>query len=74
MPLKNLMETLLAVGNYMNGGTEEGQADGFTIGTMNKLKEIQDQVRTDVSYEHSTPNLTKYKIISEMRCLENPLL
>ena len=41
------METLLAVGNYMNGGTEEGQADGFTIGTMNKLKEIQDQVRTD---------------------------
>jgi len=35
------METLLAVGNYMNGGTEEGQADGFTIGTMNKLKEIQ---------------------------------
>lgn len=42
MPLKNLMETILAVGNYMNGGTEEGQADGFTIATINKLKEIQD--------------------------------
>ncbi|XP_076111914.1 uncharacterized protein LOC143080114 isoform X2 [Mytilus galloprovincialis] len=43
LALKNLMETLLAVGNYVNGGTEEGQADGFTIETMNKLKEIQDQ-------------------------------
>jgi hypothetical protein len=42
--LKNLLETLLAVGNYLNGATEMGQADGFGIEVLNKMKEIQDRV------------------------------
>lgn len=42
--LKNLLETLLAVGNYLNGATEMGQADGYGLDVLNKLKEIQDRV------------------------------
>ncbi|KAL4234127.1 Fmn2p [Mactra antiquata] len=41
--LKNLLETLLAVGNYLNGATEMGQADGYGLDVLNKLKEIQDR-------------------------------
>ncbi|XP_041375827.1 formin-J-like isoform X2 [Gigantopelta aegis] len=41
--LKNLLGTLLAVGNYLNGGSERGQADGFHIGIVNKLREINDK-------------------------------
>lgn len=42
--LKNLLETLLAVGNYLNGATDMGQADGFGLEVLNKMKEIQDRV------------------------------
>lgn len=42
--LKNLLETVLAVGNFLNGGTETGQADGFNLDILNRLKEIQDWV------------------------------
>ncbi|XP_060081514.1 uncharacterized protein LOC132560841, partial [Ylistrum balloti] len=41
--LKNLLQSLLAVGNYLNGGTENGQADGFGLEVMNRLKEVQDR-------------------------------
>ncbi|KAH9509487.1 hypothetical protein Btru_046011 [Bulinus truncatus] len=42
LSLKHVLETVLAVGNYMNAGTERGQADGFNIDVLNTLKEIQD--------------------------------
>ncbi|XP_052230924.1 uncharacterized protein LOC127844592 isoform X1 [Dreissena polymorpha] len=42
-PLKNLLETLLSVGNYMNGATEMGQADGFNLDVINKLKDLRDR-------------------------------
>ncbi|XP_033753811.1 uncharacterized protein LOC117337124 isoform X2 [Pecten maximus] len=41
--LKNLLQSLLAVGNYLNGGSENGQADGFGLEIMNRLKEVQDR-------------------------------
>lgn len=41
--LKNLLETLLAVGNYLNGTTEMGQADGYALEVINTLKEAQDR-------------------------------
>jgi len=50
-PLRNLLETLLAVGNYLNGGLESGQADGYCIDILNKLKEIQDRVCHYIRYE-----------------------
>lgn len=37
---------MLAVGNYLNGSTEMGQADGFGIDVLNTLKELQDRVNT----------------------------
>ncbi|XP_062597329.1 uncharacterized protein LOC134258764 isoform X1 [Saccostrea cucullata] len=42
LSLKNLLETLLAVGNYLNGSSQNGQADGFSINILNKLKDIKD--------------------------------
>ncbi|XP_064610988.1 uncharacterized protein LOC135475149 isoform X2 [Liolophura sinensis] len=41
--LKNLLETLLAVGNHMNGGTASGQADGYHLEVLATLKEIEDR-------------------------------
>ena len=38
------METLLAVGNYLNGNTDFGQADGYALDVLNKLKETQEKV------------------------------
>ncbi|KAK3085892.1 hypothetical protein FSP39_010094, partial [Pinctada imbricata] len=43
LALKNLLETLLAVGNYLNGGSPNGQADGYSLDILNKLKDIQDK-------------------------------
>ena len=44
LPLKNVLETILALGNYLNGGTERGQADGFGLDILNKLKDFVDRV------------------------------
>ncbi|XP_005093520.2 uncharacterized protein LOC101845155 [Aplysia californica] len=43
LSLKHVLETVLAVGNHMNGGTENGQADGFKLDILNSLKDMQDQ-------------------------------
>lgn len=40
LPLKNLIEVVVCVGNYMNGGTPLGQADGFHLDILPKLKDI----------------------------------
>ncbi|KAK7114483.1 hypothetical protein V1264_000538 [Littorina saxatilis] len=45
VPLKNVLQTVLAVGNYLNGGTERGQADGFGLDVLNKLKDFADRSR-----------------------------
>ena len=29
----------------MNGGTKRGQADGFQLGVLNKVKDVKTQVR-----------------------------
>lgn len=41
--LKNLLETLLAIGNYLNSAAEMGQADGFALNVLNKLTKMQDR-------------------------------
>nr|KAG5688504.1 hypothetical protein BaRGS_011649 [Batillaria attramentaria] len=45
LSLKNVLETILALGNYLNGGTERGQADGFSLDILNKLKDFVDRTR-----------------------------
>ena len=32
--LEGLLALILAVGNYLNGGTDRGQADGFDLETL----------------------------------------
>lgn len=44
LPLKSVLETVLAVGNYLNGASERGQADGFRLDILNKLKDFVDRV------------------------------
>ncbi|GFO17199.1 formin-2 [Plakobranchus ocellatus] len=44
LSLKNVLETVLAVGNHMNAGTDRGQADGFRVDVLNHLKDIHDTV------------------------------
>eukprot|EP00466_Bigelowiella_natans_P020444 jgi/Bigna1/134185/aug1.24_g8893 len=39
--LKRLFGAILAIGNYVNGGTNRGQADGFKIDILGKMKSIK---------------------------------
>ena len=39
--IKKIFEVVLAIGNYMNGGTSRGQAYGFKIESINKLKDVR---------------------------------
>ncbi|CAJ1330220.1 unnamed protein product, partial [Effrenium voratum] len=43
-----LLGLILAVGNYLNGGTNRGQADGFDLETLGKLEGIKDAAGKDV--------------------------
>jgi len=46
--LPSLLGIILAVGNYLNGGTNRGQADGFDIETFAKLEGIKDTAGKDI--------------------------
>jgi hypothetical protein len=40
--LKKVLSYVLAIGNVLNGGTNKGQADGFTLDAISKLSTIKD--------------------------------
>ena len=42
--LYHLLQMILAMGNYMNGGTTRGQADGFHIEILCKLHNVKSRV------------------------------
>lgn len=44
--LRKVLGTVLAVGNYMNGGTARGQADGFTIDALDSMATTKDATNT----------------------------
>lgn len=46
--LPPMLGLVLAVGNYLNGGTNRGQADGFDIETLGKLDSIKDAEGQDI--------------------------
>lgn len=55
--LRDIMGLVLAFGNYMNGGNRtRGQADGFGLEILPKLKDVKSRV-TD-SKPHDEPALT----------------
>lgn len=39
--VKSILALVLAIGNYMNGGTTRGQADGFGLEILPKLKDVK---------------------------------
>eukprot|EP00743_Colponemidia_sp_Colp-15_P012191 GILK01013794.1.p1 GENE.GILK01013794.1~~GILK01013794.1.p1 ORF type:complete len:473 (-),score=108.47 GILK01013794.1:159-1577(-) len=39
--LKRVFEVILALGNYLNGGSARGQAYGFKLDSLNKLSEVK---------------------------------
>ena len=49
-PLKTVMEMILSFGNYMNGGTQRGQADGYDLGILAKLRDVKSMVHTVTVY------------------------
>jgi hypothetical protein len=53
--LKKVLEVILALGNYMNGGTKSGQAYGFKLATLNKLKNSKGRNQTTLlDFLHKT--------------------
>lgn len=48
--LPSLLGLVLAVGNYLNGGTNRGQADGFDIETLGKLEAVKDAQGKDIRH------------------------
>merc|ERR1712060_394447 len=43
-----MLGLVLAVGNYLNGGTNRGQADAFDVETLGKLESIKDAQGKDI--------------------------
>eukprot|EP01137_Pigoraptor_chileana_P027305 Opistho-2@9725 len=41
MAIKRICGYVLAFGNYMNGGTTRGQADGFNVEILSKLRDVK---------------------------------
>jgi hypothetical protein len=42
--VQKVLGLILAFGNYMNGGTNRGQADGFGLEILSKLKDVKSKV------------------------------
>ena len=42
--IRSILELVLAFGNYMNGGTQRGQADGFDLRILARLKDVKSMV------------------------------
>lgn len=63
--LKEVMAIILTVGNYMNGGNmTRGQADGFGLEILAKLK--------DVKSKDSKITLLHYIVRAYMKKIQNP--
>ena len=56
---KLVLGTILAVGNYMNGGTKRGRADGFKIEAILKLKTTKLRRKCEDEKQHSTTSQMK---------------
>jgi len=48
--LPSLMGVILAVGNYMNAGSDRGQADGFDLESLNKFESVKDSKGKDLRH------------------------
>lgn len=60
--LPDFLAVVLASGNYLNGGTQRGQADGFDVSELEKLQGVQDAEGKDLRH-----------FILEVLCQQMPL-
>ena len=42
--LSFVLSLILTLGNFMNGGTNRGQADGYQLSVLNKIRDVKTQV------------------------------
>eukprot|EP00008_Paramoeba_atlantica_P003453 CAMPEP_0201479978 /NCGR_PEP_ID=MMETSP0151_2-20130828/4586_1 /ASSEMBLY_ACC=CAM_ASM_000257 /TAXON_ID=200890 /ORGANISM="Paramoeba atlantica, Strain 621/1 / CCAP 1560/9" /LENGTH=667 /DNA_ID=CAMNT_0047861709 /DNA_START=57 /DNA_END=2060 /DNA_ORIENTATION=- len=57
--LKKIFTFYLELGNYINGASSRGQADGFEITTLDKLSSTKDVTNTITLLEHGINQLKK---------------
>lgn len=51
--VKKVLGLILAFGNFMNGGNRtRGQADGFSLDILPKLKDVKSNVRERMARKH----------------------
>lgn len=69
-PVKQVLETILAIGNFMNSGTNRGNALGFQLTSLNQLTSTKstDNKVTLLEYlvQHFQSNPSKYETILEL--------
>merc|ERR1712061_249580 len=46
--IQKLLALILHVGNYLNGGTPRGRADGFDLDTLTKLGKLKDTQKSSL--------------------------
>ena len=61
--LKNALVLLLVIGNYLNLHSVNGEAEGVTIDSLNKLKHVK-------SYVSQTTALHYFTLVAQSRCPE----
>ena len=64
--LRQIFETILAVGNYLNGTTARGGAWGFTLTTLDKIYDLksQDTKTTLLDYAVSLCDKSKPELLT----------
>ena len=57
--LRAILVFFLEIGNYLNGGSARGQADGFEIKNLSKLSDTKDVTNTVTLLEHGINQMKK---------------
>ena len=60
--IESILELVLAFGNYMNGGTQRGQADAYDLETLAKLKDLKSMVRCLINQAHVDGDKRAFKL------------
>ena len=50
--IHEMLKIVLSYGNYMNGGTPRGQADGFDLSILTKLKDVKSMDKKETLLEY----------------------
>lgn len=73
--MKQILGLVLAFGNFMNGGNRtRGQADGFTLDILPKLKDVKSSVSKERTLKRQTNAYKLNDITGEIASHENPCL